>query len=109
EGVLGEMGQRMRALFDSGQFSEGLNAGVQHLVNAMAQKLAINIDDLAAASRSREAPNKISEPTPENTPGPPQKATDEVGPATTAPSKTDEVAAPVNPPARRGSATTRGP
>jgi len=106
EGVLGEMGQRMRALFDSGQFSEGLNAGVQHFVNSMAQKLVISTDDLAAASP--DSPNKIAAPTPENTPGPPQKATDEIGPATVAPSKTDEVATPVNPPpARRESASTR--
>src|SRR6185503_14024706 len=91
EGVLGEMGQRMRALFDSGQFSEGLNAGVQHFVNSMAQKLAFSTDDLAAS------PSKISSPTPEITPAPPQRDTDEAGPATVAPSKTDEVAAPVNP------------
>lgn len=44
EGVLGEMGQRMRALFDAGQFSQGLNAGVHHFVSSMAQKLAFSTD-----------------------------------------------------------------
>ena len=45
EGVLGEMGQRMRALVDAGQFSEGLNAGVQHFVSSLGQKLAFRTDD----------------------------------------------------------------
>jgi len=45
EGVLGAMSQRIRALINSGQFGEGLNAGVQHFVGAMAQKLKINPAD----------------------------------------------------------------
>ena len=45
EGVLGEMGQRMRAPVEAGRFSEGLNAGVQYFVNSMAQKLGISADD----------------------------------------------------------------
>jgi uncharacterized membrane protein YgcG/tetratricopeptide (TPR) repeat protein len=45
EGVLGEMGQRMRALVEAGQFSDALNAGVQHFVSSMAQKLAFSTDD----------------------------------------------------------------
>lgn len=45
EGVLGAMSQRMRALVNSGQFSEGLNAGVQHFVSSMAQQLAVNPAD----------------------------------------------------------------
>lgn len=49
EGVLGEMGQRMRALVDAGQFSEGLNAGVQHFVTSLAQKLAFSTDDFDKA------------------------------------------------------------
>jgi len=44
EGVLGEMGLRMRTLIDSSQFSEGLNAGVQHFVTSLSQKLAFNTD-----------------------------------------------------------------
>ncbi len=50
EGVLGEMGQRMRSLVNEGQFSEGLNAGVEHFVASMAQKLGINAEDFDRAS-----------------------------------------------------------
>src|SRR6185503_14858124 len=50
EGVLGEMGQRMRAFVDAGKFGEGLNAGVQHFVNSVAQKLAFSTDDFAKDS-----------------------------------------------------------
>ena len=49
EGVLGEMGQRMRPLFESGQFSEGLNTGVEHFVSSLAQKLAFSTDDFDKA------------------------------------------------------------
>lgn len=45
EGVLGEMGQRMRALVDAGQYGEGLNAGVHHFVNSLAQKLSFSTDN----------------------------------------------------------------
>ena len=45
EGVLGEMSQRMRSLVDAGQFSEALNAGVQHFVSSLGQKLAFSTDD----------------------------------------------------------------
>jgi uncharacterized membrane protein YgcG/tetratricopeptide (TPR) repeat protein len=58
EGVLGEMGQRMRPLFEAGQFSEGLNAGIEHFVNALAQKLAFSTDDFA------KAPLVVSTPSP---------------------------------------------
>ena len=46
EGVLGEMGQRMRALVDAGQFSEAINAGVRHFVNSLGQKLAFSVEEL---------------------------------------------------------------
>jgi len=49
EGVLGEMGQRMRTLIDASQFSDGLNAGVQHFVGSLAQKLAFTTDDFEKA------------------------------------------------------------
>jgi uncharacterized membrane protein YgcG/Flp pilus assembly protein TadD len=58
EGVLGEMGQRMRPLFESGQFSEGLNTGVGHFVNALAQKLAFSTEDFD------KAPSVVSSATP---------------------------------------------
>jgi tetratricopeptide (TPR) repeat protein/uncharacterized membrane protein YgcG len=57
EGVLGEVGQRMRALIDAGQFSEGLNAGVQHFVSSLAQKLAFSTDDLDKAPAAVSAGN----------------------------------------------------
>jgi tetratricopeptide (TPR) repeat protein/uncharacterized membrane protein YgcG len=56
EGVLGEMGQRMRALIDASQFSEGLNAGVQHFVASVAQKLAFSTDDFDKAPAVASAP-----------------------------------------------------
>ena len=68
EGVLGEMGQRMRALIDASQFSEGLNAGVQHFVASLAQKLAFSADDfdkapaVASAGNSRESDQQASKP-----------------------------------------------
>ncbi len=60
EGVLGEMGQRMRALVDAGQFSEAINAGVRHFVNSLGQKLAFSAEELdsapAAASTASPPP-----------------------------------------------------
>lgn len=45
EGVLGEMGQRIRSLVSAGQFSEGLKAGVQHFVSSIAQMRGLNARD----------------------------------------------------------------
>jgi uncharacterized membrane protein YgcG/tetratricopeptide (TPR) repeat protein len=45
EGILGEVGLRMRAPVSEGRFGEGLSAGVQHFVRLMAQKLALNTED----------------------------------------------------------------
>ncbi|HEV7743352.1 MAG TPA: TPM domain-containing protein [Pyrinomonadaceae bacterium] len=49
EGVLGEVGQRMRAPIDAGQFGEGLSAGVQHFVTSLGKKLAFSTDDFDKA------------------------------------------------------------
>jgi tetratricopeptide (TPR) repeat protein len=57
EGVLGEMGQRMRSLVNAGQFSEGLNAGVQHFLSSMAQKLGITAEDFDEAAPVVSATN----------------------------------------------------
>lgn len=68
EGVLGEMGQRMRSLIAASQFSEGLNAGVQHFVASLAQKLAFSTDDfdkapaVASAVHSPESDQTASQP-----------------------------------------------
>ena len=50
EGVLGDMGQRMRALVETGKFSESLNTGVQYFVSSLAQKLAFSTDDFDKAA-----------------------------------------------------------
>lgn len=49
EGVLGEVGQRMRALIDAGQFGDGLSAGVRHFVTSLGQKLAFSTEDFDKA------------------------------------------------------------
>ncbi len=80
EGVLGEMGQRMRALVDAGQFSEGLDAGVQHLVSSLGQKLAFSTDDL---DKSRAATASVTPTASEqNTSRPPAVQGDPVNTST---------------------------
>ena len=82
EGVLGEMGQRMRALIDASQFSEGINAGVQHFVASLAQKLAFTTDDfdkppaVASASSSPENDAEASKPAAQTTSVPASASTD---------------------------------
>ena len=76
EGVLGGMGQRMRGPVAAGQFSEGLNAGVQHFAAALAQKLALGPDAFT------QPPAEVATNTPTPAPEPPAtKPTDETGPA----------------------------
>ena len=99
EGVLGEMSQRIRAHADAGQFAEGLNAGVHHFVNSMAQKLALNAEDFeqpAAGVSSAKVPTANTSNTP----------ADEPGPAATTPVTTN-VAPVISPAAREGNASTR--
>ena len=74
EGVLGEMGQRMRALVDAGQFSEALNAGVQHFVSSLAQKLAISTEDFDKTPAVSPASSAAIDPAA-------NKPTDEAAPA----------------------------
>jgi Flp pilus assembly protein TadD/uncharacterized membrane protein YgcG len=74
EGVLGEMGQRMRALVEAGKFGEGLSAGVGYFVNSLSQKLAFSTDDFdktppaAATVKPAEADNSSNKPTDEAAP-----------------------------------------
>jgi tetratricopeptide (TPR) repeat protein len=74
EGVLGEMGQRMRAHFEAGQFGEGLQAGVEHFVTSLSQKLAFSTDNFdqppaAVSTLEPAAPdNSSSKPTDEAAP-----------------------------------------
>ena len=72
EGVLGEMGQRMRGPVEAGRFSEGLDTGVKHFVSAIANKLGLNADEFLktspAESTASVAPAVVTEtPTPEKT------------------------------------------
>ncbi|MFN2492688.1 MAG: TPM domain-containing protein [Pyrinomonadaceae bacterium] len=64
EGVLGEIGQRMRSPVASGQFSEGLKAGVEHFVNSIANKLGLNAADFykgtASVPRPGPSPGRTS-------------------------------------------------
>lgn len=46
EGILGELGVRMRAPVGAGNFGEGLSNGVQHLVSALAQKIGFDLTDI---------------------------------------------------------------
>lgn len=100
EAVLGEMGQRMRALVDAGQFSEGLNAGVQHFVAALAEKLAFSTDDFDKAPAAASAPTSISTDTPS------VKPTDEAAPAITSSTKSETSVARVKPSAARNESVT---
>lgn len=73
EGVLGEMGQRMRGPVEAGQFSEGLEAGVKVFVNAIAKKLGLNADEFGAAApaestASQATPGAAEPQAPENAP-----------------------------------------
>ena len=108
EGVLGEMGQRMRALFDAGQFSEGLNKGVNHFVNSMAQKFAFSTDGFDQAPVATSATSSAAESPSPATAAEEVKATDEARPATVTPTKSEAGSATVNPsPLRKDTAKVR--
>jgi tetratricopeptide (TPR) repeat protein len=62
EGLLGSMSQRMRTLINSGQFAEGLNAGVERFVSVVAQKLAIDPADLDKTQETASATSSGSDP-----------------------------------------------
>ena len=92
DGVLGEMGQRMRPLFDTGQFSEGLQAGVEHFVTSLSQKLAFSTDDFdksPAVSAASPSPDDGVLTKPEtNAPANSSKPTDEALPIVNSPAAT---------------------
>ncbi len=103
EGILGEMGQRMRGLVDAGKFGEGLNAGVQHFVTSLAQKLAFSTDDFAKDSTATSVNTSAA------TDVTPAKATDEVAPALTTPERTEPAVTPVKTPVTRSETTATRP
>ncbi len=86
EGVLGEMGQRMRGMFEAGQFSEGLNAGVEHFVSSLAQKLGLTREDLVNAGAAAETATGSTKRAEASTPTDVSKPTDKSLPAITTPS-----------------------
>jgi uncharacterized membrane protein YgcG/tetratricopeptide (TPR) repeat protein len=111
EGVLGEMGQRMRSLFDAGQFSEGLQAGVDHFVTALSAKLAFSTDNfdkpLATASpEAAAADNSASKPTDEAAPAITSSPKETNVPTVKAPVTRNVSAAPKNP--RRTASVAEG-
>src|SRR5882672_9138085 len=77
DGVLGEMGQRMRPLFEAGQFNEGLSTGIEHFVTSLAQKLAFSTDDFD------KAPPATATTSPAVSDATSTKPTDEAAPAVT--------------------------
>ena len=106
EGVLGEMGQRMRALVEAGKFGEGLNAGVGYFVSSLSQKLAFSTDDFDQAPPATASMSPAAADTSSN------KATDEVAPAITRTPKSEAGPATVKAPATRNdtvSSKTRKP
>ncbi len=101
EGILGEMGQRMRAPVAAGQFSEGLNAAVQHFANSLAQKLSLGAD--AFAQPPVAVAVSTPEPAPVETPAETSatKPTDEAGPAITKTTTVESAPVVVKAPAPR--------
>jgi tetratricopeptide (TPR) repeat protein/uncharacterized membrane protein YgcG len=62
EGVLGAMTQGMRTLINSGQFSEGLNVGIQRFVRVVAQKLAVDPADFEKTPETAFAMRPATDP-----------------------------------------------
>lgn len=114
EGVLGEMGQRMRGPVAAGKFSEGLNAAVQHFVTSLAHKLALSPDaftrppeTVAAAPTPTPEPLAPVETAPEVTGPPATKPTDGAAPVLTKPSTGGAGHAAIRIPATRRNTSTR--
>jgi tetratricopeptide (TPR) repeat protein len=62
EGLLGSMSQRIRPLINSGQFAEGLNAGVERFVSVVAEKLAVDPGAFEKSSETAGATPSETEP-----------------------------------------------
>ena len=72
DGLVGEMGRRMRLQFEAGEFNDGLSAGVRHLVEVLAERKGLSlagidqppvevatapaIDNLARAAETKAPP-----------------------------------------------------
>ena len=70
EGVLGEMSQRMRPFVDAGQFSEGLETGVQVFVAAVSTKLGLNANEFAKPTTTDSVASQTAEVQPSTRPVP---------------------------------------
>ncbi len=107
EGVLGEMGQRMRGQVEAGQFSEGLDTGIRIFANAIATKLGLNVDDFlktsATESSASVAPGGAAEsPIPETaTPARVSEAPVDISPAVVSPASSPSPDAAAGTRARR--------
>lgn len=61
EGILGELGLRMRGPISSGRFSEGLNIGVSHFINALAKKIGFEAQDIDHVQVASTTVNELPE------------------------------------------------
>jgi uncharacterized membrane protein YgcG/tetratricopeptide (TPR) repeat protein len=73
EGILGEIGMRMRGPLNAGKFNDGLNDGVSYFINALAKKIGFAVDDLdqpkvATAAAEVTTPVSTSTPAPADSP-----------------------------------------
>ena len=70
EGILGEIGMRMRGPLNAGKFNDGLNDGVSHFINALAKKIGFAVDDLDQPKVATAAPAEVTTPVATSTPAP---------------------------------------
>src|SRR5687767_11485749 len=87
EGILGEIGQRVRGQINAGRFSEGLSDGVNHFISGLSKKVGFSLQDIEqapiAAADSNPPAAKLS----------PSARSEEEAAVTTPPAKpADEVA-----------------
>lgn len=88
EGVLGEMSQRMRPHVDAGQFSQGLETGVQVFVSAVSTKLGLNADEFAKSATTDASSSRTVQVQPQIAPQAVPVATPEVIAAASIPAAT---------------------
>jgi len=70
DGILGEIGMRMRGPLNAGKFNDGLNDGVSHFINALAKKIGFATDDLDQPKVATTAPAEVTTPVATATPAP---------------------------------------
>ncbi|MEP6636282.1 MAG: TPM domain-containing protein [Acidobacteriota bacterium] len=99
EGILGEIGRRVRGQISSGHFNEGVSAGVDHFVESLAKKMGFSLQDIdQSAAITPDSSRRVA--TPATTVAdvaatitkPPDKTPDQQLAVTTQPTKTNETA-----------------